>query len=116
MYERRVITSIILEKEEEDALDQIRWREHKSKNDVKRKAVQEFIKNHGAGNDSFTLDNWESDPDFKAIPSIMDKDSDKWEELLYDMDKKEFFDLMRILNERRQQMMQVMKRRKIRAS
>lgn len=66
-----------MEREEEEALDKIRWREHKSMTAIKRRAIQEFIKNHAEGNNTFTLDKWEEDPTFKAVPTYF-SDMDTW--------------------------------------
>ena len=76
-FEQKVTTSINMEKKEEEALDQIRWRERKSKNAIMRRAIQEFIRNHEAGNNTFKLDDWHEDPNFKAVPSYF-SDIDTW--------------------------------------
>lgn len=72
-FEHKVITSVTLEKEEEDAIEKIGWREHKSKTKMYRRAIQEYIRAHQEGNDTHTLDNWNDDPNFKAVPTILSR-------------------------------------------
>ena len=79
IYKDKIVTSIIMEQEEQDELDQIRWRERKSKNDVMRRAIQEFIQNHKSGNNTFRLDDWNNNPDFQAVPTFF-SDIDTWVE------------------------------------
>jgi hypothetical protein len=59
------------------AMDEIRWRERKSFNEMLNKAVNEYIEHHKEGNETFTLDVWQDDPDFKAIPTLYATD-EKW--------------------------------------
>jgi|SRR5688500_278867 len=111
-FKDRVTVTGYLEKTEREALDEIRWREHASENEMIRKAIQEFINAHSAGNDSFKLDNWQ-DPKFKAVPSIMDVDKNKWYKHFMDLNPQDFFYLLRILNERKNQMIDVKNKRGI---
>ena len=60
-----------IEKEDWEELEKIRWREHMERATLLRKIVQEYVKNHSAGNDTFKLDNWNNQPDFKAMPALM---------------------------------------------
>ena len=80
-FEHKVITSMTLEKSEEDAIEKIGWREHKSKTKMYRRAIQEYIRSHQEGNDTHTLDNWNDNPDFKAVPTILSR-SEIWYEYL----------------------------------
>jgi hypothetical protein len=80
--ERRTITAY-LEAEELAALEQIRWREHKGISDIIRLAIAEYVKAHAEGNETFRLDKWTEDPEFKAIPTILSEPI-KWFKYLSD--------------------------------
>jgi hypothetical protein len=69
--------SIYLDEDQIKVLDDIRWRERKSLSAIMRRAVEEYINNHAEGNDCFTLDKWQNDPNFKAVPTLM-SDKEKW--------------------------------------
>ena len=73
---RKGITGYLEDKDYQE-LEEIRWREHKDFSDILRLAVQEYIRNHKEGNDTFQLDDWQTDPNFKAIPTLLGPD-DKW--------------------------------------
>lgn len=75
-----------------------------------RKIVVEYISAHSAGNDSFKLDNW-NDPNFKAVPSIMDNDKEKWNKHFNDLNRDDFFHLYKILVSRKNEMLEVKKKR-----
>jgi hypothetical protein len=75
----RNITSIV-EKDEREKLEEIGWREHLSISEINRKAVQEYIKNHGDGNETFKLDQFQ-DPNFVAMPAFMSP-TGKWTEFV----------------------------------
>jgi len=64
----RNITSIV-EKDEREKLEEIGWREHLTVSEISRKAIQEYIKNHGEGNSTFRLEQFQ-DPDFVAMPAF----------------------------------------------
>ncbi|HEX7178880.1 MAG TPA: hypothetical protein VF220_04080 [Nitrososphaeraceae archaeon] len=40
-------------------------------------AIHDYIASHDEGNDTFTLETWQDDPQFKAIPTLF-SDDDKW--------------------------------------
>lgn len=69
--------SVYLDEEQLKVLEEIRWRERKSVSALMRKAVEEYINNHAEGNDCFTLDKWQDDPHFKAVPTLL-ADKEKW--------------------------------------
>ena len=69
-FKQRASLSVVLEKAEFDAFEEIRWRERMSRSEIGRKAIQEYVKNHGEGNSTFKLDQFQ-DPDFKAMPAFM---------------------------------------------
>src|SRR6186997_98479 len=81
-----------LEKEEFDMLEEIRWRERKSRAEILRLAIHEYIKAHGNGNSTFKLDNWTDNPEFRAVPTIM-SDSETWENYLRTCGPEELRDL-----------------------
>ena len=75
-----------LEGDTYEALEQIRWREHKSFNAIINKALAEYVQAHSEGNDTFKLDQWQEDPDFHAVPTIL-APTQKWYSYLNDCDK-----------------------------
>ena len=77
-----------IEQKDLEILDEIRWREHKDRAEVLRSAVEEYIKHHGSGNETFKLEQFQ-DPNFKAMPATMSS-KDQWNEYIRKhMDKKE---------------------------
>jgi len=76
-FKERKGISGYLELNEFNDLEEIRWREHKDFSDILRLAVQEYIRNHKEGNDAFKLDDWQEDPNFKAIPTLFGP-NEKW--------------------------------------
>ena len=80
--ERRTV-STYLEATELEALNDIRWRERKAMSEIIRLAIDEYIKAHGSGNSTFRLDNWQQDPTFTAVPTIL-CDPQKWFRYLSD--------------------------------
>jgi hypothetical protein len=87
-FKNKKLVTVYLEAEELSALDEIRWRDHKGMSDIIRIAISEFIKAHGSGNDTFRLDNWNEDPDFRAVPTIL-SDGVKWNKYLKDCNPEE---------------------------
>jgi hypothetical protein len=69
-YKNKKGIMIYLEGEELSALEDIRWRERMDITEVGRKAILEYIKAHAAGNETFRLDDWVTNPEFKAIPTL----------------------------------------------
>jgi len=63
--------SVYFDEQQIENIDQIRWREKKSRSEMVRIAVEEYIKNHKDGNNLFTLDKWNTNPEFKAIPALL---------------------------------------------
>jgi len=84
--------SIYLDEEQLNVLDEIRWRERQSKSAIIRKAIEEYINNHAEGNDCFTLDKWQEDPNFKAVPSLM-SDKERWNKYVESCNDKEITEL-----------------------
>ena len=76
----------------DNAVEQIRWRERASKSEIVRRAVEEYVKNHGAGNSAFTLDNWKEESDFKAMPSLSAKPK-IWDKYLETCDRHELINI-----------------------
>lgn len=71
---RGIPVSFYVDPEELEALDQIRWRERKSMSEMVRIAMDEYIRNHSEGNDSFTINKWIEDPNLQAIPQLFSED------------------------------------------
>ena len=84
--------SLYIDPTEMNMMEEIRWREHKSMSEIVRKAISEYIKSHGSGNETFKLDNWEN-PDFKAIPTILSR-SESWYHYLEECTEQELTDIM----------------------
>ena len=40
--------------------------------------IEDYVKAHSEGNDTFKLDTWVNDSNFKAIPTILEHDKGKW--------------------------------------
>lgn len=40
--------------------------------------IEDYVKTHGTGNPMYPLDNWNKDPDFKAVPAFL-TDLKSWE-------------------------------------
>ena len=64
-----------IEIEDWEELEKIRWRERKERTEILRTAIQEYIRLHGEGNDSFKLDDWNLNPNKQAIPNLFSEDS-----------------------------------------
>jgi hypothetical protein len=91
-FKQRASVSVILEKAEFDAFEEIRWRERLSRSEIGRKAVTEYIKNHAEGNDTFKITEWQ-DPNFRAMPATASP-MIKWKEyIMCNTDEKEDRDL-----------------------
>jgi hypothetical protein len=52
-------------------------REGKKKSELITEIIEEYVKNHSEGNNTFKLDNWQQDPEFKATPALL-SDREKW--------------------------------------
>lgn len=82
-----------MERSEEDELEKIRWRDHKSKAHIMRRAIQEYIYNHAEGNDCYALDKWNEDPDYRVVPTLSSS-SEKWYRFLNECSEQEMTDIM----------------------
>lgn len=58
-------------------------REGKSQSELIVEILEEFVKNHAEGNDTFKLDNWQEDPEFIALPTLLSP-KDKWNNFVKD--------------------------------
>jgi len=97
-FKERKLASCYLEAQELNMLQEIRWRERKSESEIIRLAVQEFIKAHAEGNDTFKLDTWNNNPDFQVMPSF-GAERDKWRQYYRESDKKDRTKLRVIAND-----------------
>jgi hypothetical protein len=87
-----------IEQEDWEELEKIRWREHKERTEILRIAIQEYVRNHAEGNSTFKLDNWNINPEFKAMPALI-KPKEEWTEFLKEnTDKKERDDILDVAN------------------
>ncbi len=87
--------SLYVDPEQMEALEEIRWRERQSMSSIIRRAVHEYIKAHGSGNDTFTLDNWKEDPEFQAVPTLF-SDNERWIKYVDQCDKKDKLKILKI--------------------
>ena len=78
-FKKPTTVSSIIEKEELEILEDIRWRERLGRSEVIRKAIQEYSKNHSQGNDTYKLTEWAQNPEFIAMPAVM---SPNWNEYI----------------------------------
>ena len=56
-------------------------REGKEKSELLREIILEYVQAHSKGNSTFTLDTWQDDPGFQAVPTIL-APKDKWNEYI----------------------------------
>ena len=68
--------------------DIIATRERKSKSELIVDLIQEYVKTHGSGNNTFKLDTWNEDPEFQAVPTISSK-PETWYKYLNECTDKE---------------------------
>ena len=40
--------------------------------------IEDYVKAHSEGNDTFKLDTWVNDSNFKAVPTILEKNNQRW--------------------------------------
>jgi hypothetical protein len=67
-------------------LNVIAAREGKKRSEIIVQVLEEYVKAHSSGNDSFKLDQWQEDPSFQAVPTIL-APTQKWYSYLNDCDK-----------------------------
>ena len=89
--------SLYVDPEQIEMLEEIRWRERQSMSAIVRRAVQEYIKAHGAGNDTFRLDNWTEDPEFQAVPTVF-ADTQRWVKYIDSSEKKDRHKLLKCVS------------------
>jgi hypothetical protein len=78
-----------IEKQDYEIFESIALRDTKGEiSELLRKAVQEYNKNHSAGNSTFKIDNWNTNPDFKVIPTLFAK-PETWYQYLKECTDKE---------------------------
>lgn len=78
-------------------LNIIAAREGKHKSEIIIKLIEEYVKSHSEGNDSFKLDNWNEDPEFQAVPTIL-SDPIKWFKYLSDCTAQERTKILKAAN------------------
>lgn len=74
---RKTNFSLYLEEDQIKRLDEIHWRERKSVSELVRDAINEYISNHFEGNKTFSLEKWQENPEFKAMPTL-NSNNDTW--------------------------------------
>jgi len=95
---RKTQVGLYLNEDELELFDDIRWREKRSRADLAHIAVEEYIKSHAEGNDTFKLTKWNEDPEFQAVPSFF-TDRDKWRKYYQDSNEKERTKLRIVAND-----------------
>lgn len=94
-FNKRYGLSGYIEEDEHKKLCSIAEREVKSVSAVTRKAVQDYIKIHAAGNDSYTLNMWNDNIGFMALPALLESQS-KWIKYIQDeVDQKALREIQR---------------------
>jgi hypothetical protein len=88
----------VVESLEKEELDKIGWREHLTLSETARRAIQEYIKNHAEGNDTFKITKWQEDPNFQAVPALS-ADKEKWIQYYKDSNDKDRTDIRIYANE-----------------
>ena len=53
-------------------------REGKSSSELIMQVIEAYVKAHSEGNDTFKLDTWVNDSTFRAVPTILEKNNQKW--------------------------------------
>lgn len=84
--ERHAVSSYVEDKEYK-ALEAIAEREHKSVSQINRQIIIEHVKNHLAGNDSYTLNTWVDNIGFMALPALLER-RQKWTDYVNAEDNK----------------------------
>ena len=74
---RGTAISLYLDSTELKVLEEIRWRERKSLSAMVRMAIDEYLKNHAVGNDTYKIDEYVRDPEFQAVPAYF-SDRETW--------------------------------------
>jgi len=88
-FKNKKVIGVNLEDEEKKALKDIALRESGGDiSPVARKAILEYIEHHKEGNNTFKLDTWNEDPEFKAVPTISSK-PETWYKYLNECTDKE---------------------------
>jgi hypothetical protein len=62
---------------EKKMFQDIAKREHKSESELLRRIVVDYNIKHGAGNDTFKVDEWLEDPNFQVVPTLF-ANREKW--------------------------------------
>lgn len=63
--------SLYLEGDQMERLEDLKWRERKSISELVRDAINEYLSSHMEGNKTFSLEKWQEDPNFKALPTLL---------------------------------------------
>jgi hypothetical protein len=50
--------------------------------------MREYVKVHGSGNPNYRLSKWQDDPEFLAVPALLES-NEKWDKYLDSCDEKE---------------------------
>jgi|SRR5580765_3435570 hypothetical protein len=83
---KNIVGSFSYKEDKEDIireLNVIAAREGKHRSEIIVSLIEEYVKSHSSGNDNFKLDNWQEDPGFQAVPTIL-SDPQKWFRYLSD--------------------------------
>ena len=71
---RNIVSSFSYPEEFEPVLRELHIlaaREGKEKSELLREIILEYVQAHSKGNSTFTLDTWQEDPEFQALPTLM---------------------------------------------
>ena len=70
-----------------EEFEKIRWREHKSFSQLTCMAMYEYVQNHKEGNDTYTLDQFDTDA-MSATPAFF-REKDVWKQWIRNLPKKD---------------------------
>lgn len=94
-FNKRKAISTYVEEECGKLVKQIAERERKSESAVAAIAINEYTKKHAAGNDSYTLNMWNDNIGFMALPALLASQS-KWIKYIQDeVDEKSLREVLR---------------------
>lgn len=73
-------------------LDVIAVREDKTRSELVCDIIKDYVTAHSEGNNTFKLDNWQEDPEFKALPTLMSS-KEKWSKYILECPDSECTDI-----------------------
>jgi len=94
------VNSFSYPNDKEEILKELRViaaREGKSQSELIMSIVEGYVKAHSTGNNTFKLDNWSENPQFKAVPTVL-SDPQTWYKYLQECKPEERLDILKQVN------------------